>query len=311
MCPSVESKSPVVRKGFIPVKTAELFYREIGQGRPMVVVHGGPDFDHTYLLPELDRLSDAYRLIYYDQRGRGKSAGTVQPEDVSLQSDVEDLDSVREYFQLNSVAVLGHSWGGVLALEYALRHSHHLSHLILMNTGPASYDDYLLLRQDRRSRATADIEALKARASEAQYREGDPDSVAAYYRIHFRAALKQPEHLESVIDRLRKSFTQEGILKARAIEDRLMDETWLWPEYNLLPQLNQLRVPTLVLHGEYDIVPVECAVHIAEARTVGTSRILNARIKFVRPSSSSMVTTNFGRHEAGKTILGTKCLAEM
>ena len=48
----------------------ELFVREVGAGRPIIVLHGGPDFDHTYLRPELDRLADQARLIYYDQRGR-------------------------------------------------------------------------------------------------------------------------------------------------------------------------------------------------------------------------------------------------
>jgi proline iminopeptidase len=51
----------------IPVGGAELYARDIGQGTPIIVLHGGPDFDHSYLLPELDRLSDSYHLIYYDQ----------------------------------------------------------------------------------------------------------------------------------------------------------------------------------------------------------------------------------------------------
>jgi proline iminopeptidase len=56
------------------------------------VLHGGPDFDHSYLLPDLDRLSDSFRLIYYDQRGRGRSADGVRAEDVTLASDIADLD---------------------------------------------------------------------------------------------------------------------------------------------------------------------------------------------------------------------------
>jgi proline iminopeptidase len=150
-------------------------------------------------------------------------------------------------------------------MEYALRHTDRVSHLVLMNTAPASHDDYLLLRQDRLQRAAADVEELKARSSDARYQEGDPDTVAAYYRVHFRSTLRQPEQLDSVIQRLRASYTKEGILKAREIEDRLMDETWLSSEYNLLPGLEQLRIPTLVLHGAYDLVPLECAAHIAQA----------------------------------------------
>ncbi len=265
MCANRQSDPSVPREGYIPVENAALFYREVGHGQPIIILHGGPDFDHTYLLPDMDRLSDSYRLIYYDQRGRGKSADHVQPEDVTMDSDVEDLEGLRAYFELESVAVLGHSWGGLLSMEYAIRHPDRVSHLILMNTAPASHDDYRLFRQDRLERATADVEKLKARSSDSKYQEGDPDTVAAYYRIHFRAALRQPEHLERVITSLRSSFTTEGILKARAIEDRLMNETWLSGEYNLLPRLKRLSIPTLVIHGDYDVVPVECAVHIAQA----------------------------------------------
>lgn len=51
----------------------------------------------------MDRLSDAFRLVYYDQRGRGKSASNVQPEDITIKSDVEDLEILREYFQIEGL----------------------------------------------------------------------------------------------------------------------------------------------------------------------------------------------------------------
>src|SRR5262245_9745479 len=126
MCANLQSNQPARREGYVPVQNAELYYREIGlstrqNSQPIIVLHGGPDFDHTYLLPDLDRLSDSYQLIYYDQRGRGKSAGNVHPEDVTIRSEIEDLDALRAYFQLDSVAVLGHSWGGLLAMEHATR----------------------------------------------------------------------------------------------------------------------------------------------------------------------------------------------
>jgi proline iminopeptidase len=53
----------------IPIGSTSLYSRAIGRGTSIIVLHGGPDFDHGYLLPDLDRLSDAFRLIYYDQRG--------------------------------------------------------------------------------------------------------------------------------------------------------------------------------------------------------------------------------------------------
>lgn len=91
------------------MKSAELYYRDLGQGQPIIVIHGGPDFDHTYLLPDMDRLSDSYRLIYYDQRGRGRSRGELRLEEISIEQTIEDLEGLQNYLGLQTAAILGHS----------------------------------------------------------------------------------------------------------------------------------------------------------------------------------------------------------
>lgn len=260
-----QSDRSTPRDGYLPGHHGALYYRAMGQGPPIIVLHGGPEFDHTYLLPELDRLADAFRLIYYDQRGRGKSVRNVKADDVNFASEIDDLDRLRQYFQLDSVAVLGHSWGGLLAMEYAIRHPHRVSHLILMNSIFASSDDLLLFRQEYDRRLGSQQEQMQALTSTVEYEEGDPDTVAARYHIHYSAALKHPEHLGRLMERLRASLTKENILQGRAIEDRLWSETFETSGYSLLPQLRQVALPTLVLHGEDDLVPVTCAAHIAEA----------------------------------------------
>src|SRR5262245_8774243 len=88
---SAQQAGPVLSasESRVPAGATSLYARAIGQGPPVIVLHGGPDFDHGYLLPDLDRLADTFRLIYYDQRGRGRSAEGVRPADVTLASDVE------------------------------------------------------------------------------------------------------------------------------------------------------------------------------------------------------------------------------
>jgi proline iminopeptidase len=242
---------------------AELLYRDVGRGTPIVALHGGPDFDHQYLLPHLECLADSCRLICYAQRGRGASSGNVRPEDVTLASEIEDLDALRRHLGLESMALLGHSWGGVLAMEYAIRHPERTTHLILVNTGPASHDDYMFLREERRRTAPRDMERLAAASSTPGYGAGDLEADAAYYRIHFGTTVASRDQLEQLVRSLRANFTPEGILKAREIEERLMNETWQSGTYDLLPRLARLRVPALVIHGERDLIPVECARRIA------------------------------------------------
>jgi proline iminopeptidase len=253
-------------EGRVPVGNASLYVREVGSGQPIVVLHGGPDFDQTYLLPDMDRLSDAYRLIYYDQRGRGKSAAGVRAEDVTLASDVADVDAVREHFNLASTAVLGHSWGTVLALEYALRHPRRVSHLILMNPAPSSTADFQRFRKERLEKLGGDLDRLKAARATEGYKAGDPEAVAAYYRIHFKQALARPTDYERLMALFRPSFTSsEAILKARAVEDRLMADTWSLNGWDQLAKLRSLAIPTLVIWGDHDFIPSFTAEHVAAA----------------------------------------------
>lgn len=271
-------QNPAPRETRIPAGNASLYARDIGRGQPIVVLHGGPDFDHSYLLPDLDRLADAFRLIYYDQRGRGMSADGVRPEDVTLASDLEDVDRVRQHFQLEAAALLGHSWGTVLALEYALRHPSRVSHLILMNPAPASTSDLAGFRKAYLQKLGADMDRQRAITAGAAYKEGDPEAVTARYRIHFKPALMQSQNYEKLMAAMNAAFVRQGkdgIVKARAVEDRLMRETWEVDSYDLHPKLQTLKIPTLVIAGDHDFIPVAIADHIARA-------IPNARLVTIK-----------------------------
>jgi proline iminopeptidase len=276
--PLQTEQSAVPREGRIPVGKTSLYSRDIGRGQPIIVLHGGPDFDHGYLLPDLDRLADGFRLIYYDQRGRGRSADHVQPEEVTLTSDVDDLDEVRQHFQLESPALLGHSWGAVLALEYALRHPTRVSQIILMNPAPASASDVAVLRKAYAQKLGRDLARQRKIVASAAYKEGDPDAVAARYRLHFKPALKRPEDYEKLMATMKAGFIsqgKEGIVKARAVENRLMRDTWQVDGYDLLPRLRRLNIPTLVISGDHDFIPGAIAEHIARA-------IPNARLVMLK-----------------------------
>ena len=252
----------------VPVADGSLYARTIGRGPPTIVLHGGPDFDHAYLLPDLDRLADVLRLTYYDQRGRGRSADNVQPQRVTLSSDIEDVETVRRHFGLDAPVILAHSWGTVLALEYAVRHPTHASHLVLMNPAPASAQDFVLLRKAYVHEIGAQMDRQREIMASDAYKQGDPEAVAARYRIHFAHALKRRDDYERLMTIMKAQFIRQGsggIIKARAVEDQLMQQTWQDAAYDLLPRLSTVTVPTLVIAGDHDFIPVEIAEHVAQA----------------------------------------------
>jgi proline iminopeptidase len=263
------------RESFTRVGRARLFTREIGSGPPIIVVHGGPDFDHAYLLPELDRLARRARLVYYDQRGRGRSANGVKPQDVTIASDVADLDEITQAIGAEAVTVLGHSWGGLLAMEYAVHHPDRVARLILLDTAPASHADWTSLRDRLRAvRAPGEVERMREIAASEAFRAGDIGVEAEYHLIHFRPTVRNAELLAWIVERLRLHFDPAGVLLARAIEGRLYEETSDLPGYDLLPLLAALDTPALLLHGEHDFISVDLAAHIADAMPRATLSVL-------------------------------------
>jgi len=173
----------------------------------------------------------------YDQRGRARSADGVRPADVTVDSEMDDLDRVRRHLELESVAVLGHSWGGVLAMEYASRHPERLTHLVLLNTAPASHADVQVFRRHlRRIRPPGDVQAMQSLAATTEFRAGNLDVESEYYRIHYRPAVHAPRLLDRLLPRLRKNVTPERVLTARAIEDRLYDPDLVIPRIRPAPE---------------------------------------------------------------------------
>ena len=111
----------------------DLLYVEVGEGLPCLVMHDGLGLDHTSMHPWLDPLGELMHLIYCDYRGNGRSG---RPPSETITFEQPCADALREHLGFEKVAVLGYSFGGFIALEYALRYPERLSHLILGGTSP-------------------------------------------------------------------------------------------------------------------------------------------------------------------------------
>jgi proline iminopeptidase len=123
----------------IAVRDVRLFVDVVGRGHPLLVMHGGPGADHWSMLP-FRQLSDRFTLVFYDHRCNGRSVG-VPVSSMIWENLTADADALRESLGFDTWAVLGHSFGGKVALEYALRYPNSLSHLILLDTGGDSWWD--------------------------------------------------------------------------------------------------------------------------------------------------------------------------
>jgi proline iminopeptidase len=121
-------------QGFVDTGEVLIYYAAVGRGEPLVVLHGGPGASHDYFLPYLLPLARGNRLIFLDERGSGRSEKLDDARRYTVTAMADDVEAVRKALKLGSIHVLGHSYGGVLAQEYALKYPGSVRKLILCST---------------------------------------------------------------------------------------------------------------------------------------------------------------------------------
>lgn len=113
-----------------------LYVDILGDGDPLVLMHGGPSAD-LWTMGGFRECADEHTLVFYDHRCNGRSVG-VPVSSMTWENLTGDADALREYLGFERWDVLGHSFGGHVALEYALRYPDRVSHLVLFDTGADS-----------------------------------------------------------------------------------------------------------------------------------------------------------------------------
>ncbi len=223
-----------------PINDHEVFYDTHGQDRPMLLMHGGSGLDHTYFRPWLDPLSDQLQLIYYDQFGQGRSTRPQSYEDISMDTWTDEADALRDYLGFKRMILLGHSYGGFIAQEYALRYGDHLDGLILCDTAPVL--DYvetaLAIAQ---SRGTPEqFQALVAGLSA-------PVTDDAGWRQLWQTIL--PLYFNNYDAKVAAALDEATQYSAGAFNQGMGK---LLPTFNVLSRLHEITVPTLVITGRHD-----------------------------------------------------------
>ena len=236
------------RTSRVAVHGVELFVRRVGEGPPVVVLHGGPGADHDYLRPGFDGLARGRELIYYDQRGGGQSA-VARDVPVGWTEQVADLEALREQWGLDRLTLAGYSWGGLLALLYAVDRPERIERLALVSPAPAwraARDGFEQAFAHRNLDPTFQEERRRLR--ESGLRERDP---AAFQQRIFELSVAPYFH----------DPDQARELTPFRVTGRTQQEVWSsLGDYDLRPRLPALRgIPSLILHGESDPIPIEAS----------------------------------------------------
>ncbi len=233
-----------VSEGTADINGSEIYYKIIGEGQPLFIVHGGPVLDHSYFLPHLENLARDYQLIFYDQRATGRSSVEVDSSKMNLEAFVEDIDLLREKLGFDKINLLGHSWGGLLAMAYGTEHSDKLDHLILSNSMAPNVQDW-----QRESAAVA----RQQTPEDEKERQGILDSLRTYpgQRLELIEKLLMTSFKPQMFDR--SNLQKLKLYIPEDYDQRRGAYRWLGPDMNTFNYdlgLANISCPTLIIYGE-------------------------------------------------------------
>ncbi|MGD6900985.1 alpha/beta fold hydrolase [Bacillus infantis] len=126
----------------VTLRNESIFVKQMGEGEPIIFLHGGPGGEHGYFLPHLAPLSSQFKLVFYDQRGCGKSS--FREEAVyTMEDEVETLEALRQHLEIGRLNLVGESWGSMLALLYASRYPENVNRIFLTAAVGAKTEGYI------------------------------------------------------------------------------------------------------------------------------------------------------------------------
>lgn len=254
-------------EGFTTTTGSPLYWAKYGRiGAPrLLVLHGGPGADHGYLLPQLLHLGEKHDLLFYDQRGGGRSKADARIP-ITWKTHVEDLGALVQEHRLEPLSIVGYSWGAMLGLLYTLeqRKNPHLvppSRLALINPAPLTLEYRRQFEAEfARRQQSPEIQRLRDELAASHLRETDPQAyrqrafelgVAGYFSDPRKATDLTPFR---VVGRIQQSVWES------------------LGDFDLIQDLSGVRLPSIIIHGRDDPIPLASSREAASA--LGTNLVV-------------------------------------
>jgi proline iminopeptidase len=260
-------------EGFTTSTAVPLYWAKYGRAsassRPkapkLLVLHGGPGADHCYMLPQMLHLGERYDLLFYDQRGGGRSKTDARIP-VTWSTHVEDLGAIVTEFGLEPLSIVGYSWGAMLALLYAIeqRRNPHLvppARLALINPAPLTREYRRQFEAEfNRRQQSPEIRKLREELAASGLREKDPSAhrqrafelgVAGYFSDPRKARDLTPFRVVARV--------QESVWESLG-------------DFDLISNLQGIKIPSIIVHGRDDPIPLASTVEAA--RALGTNLVV-------------------------------------
>jgi L-proline amide hydrolase len=246
--------TPTITDGTIPFREHQTWYRITGDptsGRiPLVTLHGGPGCTHDYLL-RMTALADGRAVVHYDQLGNGHSTHLPDaPPDIwTVDLFLDELDNLLTALGIaDRYAILGHSWGGMLAAEHAVRRPAGLRGLVIADS-PASMSLWSAAADRLRAELPPEVEQTLRRHESAGTTDSEEyeQAVRVFYDRHVCRVPRPPE-LTATFDALAADPTVYHTMNGPS-EFHVIGSLQEW---SIVDRVGTITVPTLLVNGRYD-----------------------------------------------------------
>jgi proline iminopeptidase len=238
-----------------------LWYEVRGKGSAIIVIHGGPGMDSGSVAADLVPLERKHRVVYYDQRGGGRSTLPADTSLLTIEHHVSDLEALRKQLRLKRMTLLAHSFGPAIAVRYALRYPDRVERMIFLGPIPPRKGEFGA-RYGKTLRERLTPEQLK-RAEELSFdRENTAEVCREYWSMMVRPRVAESLPVTVVKsdlctaspEAIRYGMTRTNPATFASLGD------WNWTA-----ELARLKTPTLIIHGEEDAIPMDLVEEWATA----------------------------------------------
>ncbi len=243
-----------IQEAYLNSGGVKLFYKTLGSGSPLLLVHNSPGFDHVYMQP-YSYLGYMHKLIFFDQRGSGKSSCEINPKLINIRSMIDDIENLRAELKLEKINICGHSWGAYLALNYVIKYPESVNSLLLYSPF-SSIEFFEQFYENIYSRISADdARSLFEIEKSPEFKNNERRT----YRRYMRLLLKSYFFSNSKTKKINLHFQENTIRNRHLISKILLKEI---NSGDITEKLKSISAPALILCGDSDPMPFESSYKV-------------------------------------------------
>ncbi len=255
----------------VEINGVKHFIEKMGSGEPLLVLHGGPGLSHDYLVPGFESLAKKYQIIFYDQRGCGKSDFPKDTSSIKIESYVEDLEGIRNYLKIDKLNLVGHSWGTLVALNYAKKNPEKLKRLILISPAPVNSEYFdLTFKNMQKKRTENDTKELIQTMMSKEFENREEKTFRKAILLGDKVNLVDQSKIEELYQPMKFDAKTANNLM---IVNSLLEKTYF--NFDVSEGLDVIDCPTLIIYGDLDNVPFNSTQTLEES-------IKGSRLKVIK-----------------------------